>query len=191
MINRVLEFWFGDPDCETYGKSRPEWFQKNTEFDRKIRENFLGFYHEVALEQIKPIPEKPLTYLALIIVLDQFSRNMFRETPQAFATDHLALKYAAEAIAQDYDKQLLPVQRWFVYLPFEHSENLDHQKSNLLLMSDLKDDPETCRAGVIEYAEKHFNIIDRFGRFPHRNHILGRANTPEEEIFLRQPGSSF
>ncbi|MBR8831460.1 MAG: hypothetical protein N5P05_000946 [Chroococcopsis gigantea SAG 12.99] len=191
MIEEVLDFWFGNALSEIHGKSRPEWFRKNPGFDREIKERFLNFYQQVAAEKIKPIPENPLEYLALIIVLDQFPRNMFREQPQAFATDNLALKYASEAIAQGLDKQLLPVQRWFIYLPFEHSENLPDQTRNLALMYGLKDDEETKRAGVIEYAERHMEVIRRFGRFPHRNHILGRPSTREEEIFLTQPNSSF
>jgi uncharacterized protein (DUF924 family) len=116
---------------------------------------------------------------------------MFRGQPQAFATDPQALGYAEYTVTQGYDRFLLPVQRWFVYLPFEHSENLTDQHRCIELMSSLKDDPETQQTKALEYAYRHCEIIQRFGRFPHRNEILGRPSTPEEIEFLKQPGSSF
>jgi uncharacterized protein (DUF924 family) len=114
---------------------------------------------------------------------------MFRGQPQVFATDPQALTYAQHTVAQGFDKELLPIQRGFVYLPFEHSENLAYQHQAIELFSTLKDYPE-CASGV-DYAHRHFKVIERFGRFPHRNEILGRETTPEEAEFLKQPGSSF
>ena len=114
---------------------------------------------------------------------------MFRGTPQAFATDWQALSAAQYAIAQGYDRELLPVQRWFIYLPFEHSENLDHQNQSVSLFEQLSDDPDS--ADTIQYAIRHRKVILRFGRFPHRNAILGRVSTAQEEEFLQEPGSSF
>jgi uncharacterized protein (DUF924 family) len=131
----------------------------------------------------------PQSCLALILLLDQFPRHMFRGTPQAFATDWQALSAAQYAIAQGYDRELLPVQRWFIYLPFEHSENLDHQNQSVSLFEQLSDDPDS--ADTIQYAIRHRKVILRFGRFPHRNAILGRVSTAQEEEFLQQPGSSF
>jgi uncharacterized protein (DUF924 family) len=131
----------------------------------------------------------PETCLALILLLDQFPRNMFRNTPEAFATDWEALSAAQHAVAQGYDRELLPVQCWFIYLPFEHSENLEHQRKCIKLFQQLSHDPES--ASAIKYAFQHKEIIARFGRFPHRNQILGRISTPEEEEFLQQEGSLF
>jgi DNA phosphorothioation-dependent restriction protein DptG len=114
---------------------------------------------------------------------------MFRDTPQAFATDWEALSLAKQAINNGYDRQLLAVQRWFIYLPFEHSENPDDQRKCIKLFQQLSHDPDSAEA--IASAFRHKEIIARFGRFPHRNAILGRISTPEEEEFLEEPGSSF
>jgi uncharacterized protein (DUF924 family) len=114
---------------------------------------------------------------------------LFRNTPKSFATDTKALKIALMAISKGFDEFLLPVQRWFMYLPLEHSENLDHQTQCVNLFLSLKDDSESVLA--IESAQKHYEIIERFGRFPHRNMILNRFSTPEELQFLEQPNSSF
>ena len=114
---------------------------------------------------------------------------MFRGTPEAFATDWEALSAAQHAVAQGYDQKLLPVQRWFIYLPFEHSENLDDRRLAVQLFSQLSDHPDS--ASCIEYAIRHMEVIERFGRFPHRNPILGRVSNPEENEFLEHSGSSF
>jgi uncharacterized protein (DUF924 family) len=123
------------------------------------------------------------------VLLDQFPRNMFRGTPRAFAADPLALDTARYAVEQGYDKVLLPVERLFAYLPFEHSESLADQLRACELIKPLESFPETDDA--YRYALAHLDVIQRFGRFPHRNAILGRASTPEEIEFLQQPGSSF
>ncbi|MEC4983463.1 MAG: DUF924 family protein [Oscillatoria sp. PMC 1068.18] len=186
---KILEFWFGKPGTESYGKQRQEWFVKKDEFDREVRSRFLDTYHQAAAGELDEWKNNPESCLALIIIFDQFSRNMFRGQPQAFATDEKALDLAKYAVSQNYDKELLPVQRWFIYLPFEHSENLADQEKCLELFSSLKSDPES--ASSIDYAERHYQIIQKFGRFPHRNSILGRESTPEEIKFLQEPGSSF
>lgn len=185
----ILQFWFGSLEQPNYGKQRKEWFIKNPEFDHEVRAKFLEIYEQAATGNLDHWKESPLSCLALIILLDQFPRNMFREQPKAFATDEKALNLAKYAIAQGFDRQLLPVQRWFIYLPFEHSENLADHHLNIQLFSTLKDDPDS--ASTIDYAYRHLEIIERFGRFPHRNIILGRSTTLEEEEFLSQPGSSF
>lgn len=185
----ILEFWFGHPDEPSYGKPRQVWFSKKTEFDREMETKFLTDYSKAAAGYLDDWLESPETCLALILLLDQFPRNIFRDTPKAFATDWEALSAAQHAIAQGYDRQLLPVQRWFIYLPFEHSEDLAHQRYCVKLFEKLSHDPDS--ANPIEYAWQHMQIIERFGRFPHRNRIFGRTSTPEEEEFLKQPGSSF
>jgi uncharacterized protein (DUF924 family) len=189
QANQILDFWFGKPDEADYGKPRKVWFTKNPEFDQEVRSRFLIDYQQAAAGHLDDWKASPLGCLALIILLDQFPRNMFRGQPQAFATDPQSLAYAHHTVTQGFDKELLPIQRCFVYLPFEHSENLAHQRQAIELFSTLKDYPE-CASGV-DYAHRHLKVIERFGRFPHRNEILGRETTPEEAEFLKQPGSSF
>jgi uncharacterized protein (DUF924 family) len=189
QANQILDFWFGKPDEADYGKPRKVWFTKNPEFDQEVRSRFLIDYQQAAAGHLDDWKASPLGCLALIILLDQFPRNMFRGQPQAFATDPQSLAYAHHTVTQGFDKELLPIQRCFVYLPFEHSENLAHQRQAIELFSTLKDYPE-CASGV-DYAHRHFKVIERFGRFPHRNEILGRETTLEEAEFLKQPGSSF
>ena len=185
----ILDFWFGKPDEEEYGKPRKVWFIKNPDFDKEVRSRFLSDYQKAAAGELDDWKNSPLSCLALILLLDQFSRNMFRGQSQAFATDSQALAAAKHAVERGFDKELLPIQRWFIYMPFEHSENLNDQHQCVELFSKLKDYPE-CVSGV-DYAHRHLNVIKRFGRFPHRNKILNREITPEEMEFLKQPGSSF
>ena len=191
MLNakEILEFWFGKPDEPDYGKPRKVWFSKDLEFDQEVRSRFLSDYQLAATGQLDDWKTSPSGCLALIILLDQFPRNMFRGQPQAFATDSQALAYAKYAVGRGFDKQLLPIQRQFIYLPFEHSENLADQYQCVELFSTLKNYPD-CVSGV-DYAYRHLQVIERFGRFPHRNEILGRETTPEEAEFLKQRGSSF
>jgi uncharacterized protein (DUF924 family) len=189
QVQEILEFWFGKPDDLDYGKSRKVWFTKNPEFDREVRSRFLPVYQQAAAGELDDWKASPQGCLALIILLDQFPRNMFRGQSQAFATDPQALVYAKHAVTNGFDRELLPIQRQFIYLPFEHSENLTDQHQCIKLFSTLQDYPE-CISGV-DYAHRHFQVIERFGRFPHRNEILGRETTPEEAEFLQQPGSSF
>jgi len=183
----VLLFWFGAP--AERGKRHKRWFEKSEAFDREVRERFLPLYEAGFEGELSGWKAEPRDCLALIVLLDQFPRNMFRGTPRAFAADPLALDTARYAVAQGYDKVLLPVERLFVYLPFEHSEALADQVRSCELTKPLEAFEET--AGVYRYALAHRDVIQRFGRFPHRNAILGRASTPEETEFLQQPGSSF
>ncbi|MCA1993504.1 MAG: DUF924 domain-containing protein [Coleofasciculus sp. S288] len=187
--DEILEFWFGKPDDAEYGKRRKVWFTKNPDFDQDVRSRFLNDYQQAVVGQLDDWKATPQGCLALIILLDQFPRNMFRGQPQAFASDSQALAYAQHAVNQGFDQELLPIQRWFIYMPFEHSENLNDQRQCVELFSTLKEYPE-CTSGV-DYAYRHLRVIERFGRFPHRNEILGRETTPEEAEFLKQPGSSF
>jgi uncharacterized protein (DUF924 family) len=189
QAKEILEFWFGTPNDADYGQQRKIWFTKNPEFDEEVRSLFTLQYQQAAAGQLDNWKTTPQSCLALIILLDQFPRHMFRGKPQAFATDTQALAYAQYAVAQGFDQELLPLQRWFIYLPFEHSENLEHQNHCVQLYQQWSDDQNMSEG--LTYAIRHLKVIERFGRFPHRNQILGRENTPEEAEFLKQPGSSF
>lgn len=180
----VLSFWFG----KTL-EMRKEWFVKNPDFDAEVRSRFLNTYEQAASNQLDAWSDSPASCLALVIVLDQFPRNIFRGTPRSFATDPKALEIAKRAIAQQFDRAIPPVQRFFFYLPLEHSENLDDQNESVRLYEQFRDSPEL--QDVYDYAVRHRDVIKQFGRFPHRNQILDRVSTPEETEFLKQPGSSF
>ena len=183
----VLPFWFGA--APERGKAHKRWFVKDQAFDREVRERFLALYEDAAAGKLAHLKEALDGCLALIVVLDQFPRNMFRGTARAFATDPLALDAARCAVDRGFDRSLLPVERLFVYLPFEHSEVLADQERSCELTQALDAYPETN--DVYRYALRHRDIVRRFGRFPHRNAILGRESTPEELAFLKGPGSSF
>lgn len=180
----VLSFWFGDKL-----EMRNVWFVKNSDFDAEVRSRFLPLYEQTASDQLDRWVDSPESCLALIIVLDQFPRNLFRGTARSFATDAKALKIAKSAIAQQFDRQVPPVQRFFFYLPLEHSENLDDQNESVRLYEQFRDNSDLKE--TYDYALRHQVVIERFGRFPHRNQILDRPSTPEEIEFLKQPGSSF
>lgn len=185
--DEVLRFWFGGADER--GKRRKAWFEKSAAFDREIRDRFVPLYEAAAAGERDGWKSRPYECLALIVLLDQLPRNMFRGTPRAFAADAFALQAARHAVAQGWDREFLPVERLFAYLPFEHSESLGDQERACELTRPLEGFAETFDA--YRYAVAHRDIIQRFGRFPHRNAILGRASTPEEAEFLKQPGSSF
>jgi uncharacterized protein (DUF924 family) len=183
----VLEFWFGPPEIR--GKARAEWFRKDEKFDAEIRRRFLALHAAAALGELERWRSEPRSMLALVIVLDQFSRNLYRGDARAFAQDGHAAACARESIARGDESGLLPVERQFLYLPFEHSEDLADQDRAVELMQGLEAFEET--RGLTQWAERHRVIVRRFGRFPHRNDVLGRASTAEEAEFLKQPGSSF
>lgn len=185
----VLEFWFGPPGSPEFGRNRSCWFTKSAEFDATLRARFLATHEAAAAGALDVWAARPLSGLALVVTLDQFPRNMFRGTPRAFATDGEALEAARSLVARRFDDCLLPVQRVFAYLPFEHAEDLGAQRESLRLYERLAADP-TC-VSTLGYAMRHYAIVERFGRFPHRNAILGRASTPEEIEFLTGAGSSF
>ena len=188
-MNEVLDFWFGRSHSPEFGKVQNKWFKKDADFDAEIVTNFLPQYELAVSGQLDSWQDSPENCLALIILVDQFPRNMFRGTPQTFATDNKALAAAQHAVNNNFDRALLQVQKWFIYLPFEHSENLEHQQKSVELFRQLSGEPDSD--SVIDFAMRHFKIIERFGRFPHRNQILGRETTPEEAEFLKQPGSGF
>lgn len=191
-VESILTFWFGDPDNpdSEYGRQRKIWFRKDPKFDQIIRDRFSSTYQDAAQGQLQHWQAEPHSCLALILLLDQFPRNMFRGTAQAFATDEQALATAQFAIAQGYDQPLHPVERIFVYIPLEHSESLEHQTEVVQLFQRLAA-TEPKLQSTLDYTIRHRDIITRFGRFPHRNAILGRETTLEEAKFLQQPGSSF
>ncbi|MEM9513140.1 MAG: DUF924 family protein [Cyanobacteria bacterium P01_E01_bin.48] len=188
-VEAVLTFWFGEPTPPEYGKSRKIWFAKDTAFDRQCSDRFLALHEKLATGLAHDWKVETRSCLAAIVVLDQFSRNMFRNSARAFATDALALELANYAINRGFDLELLTVERWFMYLPFEHSENLSDQDRAVELFQQLAGDPDSDR--TLDYAIRHRDVIRRFGRFPHRNTMLGRETTPEEARFLQQPGSQF
>jgi len=172
----VLRFWFDEHPAD--------WFVKRDAFDEEVRAAFLSVYEEAAAGRLVAWRETPRACLALVIVLDQFPRNMFRGTARAFATDAQAREAARVIREQRWDGTMTESERLFAYLPFEHSESIEDQDLSCALMKDF--DPR-----LRDYAERHRDIIRRFGRFPHRNGILGRQSTPAEIEFLAQPGSGF
>lgn len=179
----VLDFWFGDEPA-----ARPAWFRKDPAFDAQIRSRF-GRLIEAALGGAR-FGEAPAEHLAALLVLDQFTRNVFRDTPRAFAGDAAALDLAL-GLCERGDDRVLPLwQRAFAYLPFEHAEDLAMQDRAVAAFEALAaEQPEA--ASMLDYAHRHRDVIRRFGRFPHRNAILGRESTAEELAFLAQPGSRF
>ena len=183
--DEILDFWFGPaPHAE-----RDVWFRKDAAFDIEIRSRF-GTAMEAALAgEFADWTATPRGALARVLLLDQFTRNAFRDTPRAFAGDALALATAKATVDAGRDRTLDRYERWFLYMPFEHSEELAVQERAIALFRALAE--ETGEPGNLQWAEKHAAVIRRFGRFPHRNAILGRASTPEELVFLREPGSRF
>jgi uncharacterized protein (DUF924 family) len=172
----VLEFWFD---------THPEdWFVKRAAFDEEIRARFLALHESAAAGSLAAWRGDSRACLALVILLDQFPRNMFRDTARAFATDPQARDAARVILERGWDQAMKESERLFAYLPFEHSESIDDQELSCALMKDF--DPK-----LRDYAERHRDIIRRFGRFPHRNDILGRESTAAEIEFLKVPGSRF
>jgi len=185
----VLDFWFGAPDSAEYGQPRKCWFEKNPVFDEEIRTRFSDTLTAAAGGRLADW-ENAAGSLALIIVLDQFPRNLFRNDTRAFATDALALSHAQRVVEQGWDARLTPLQRVFAYLPYEHSEDLAMQDRAVNLFAVLTQ-AYASFDGYLDYAERHREVIRRFGRFPHRNASLGRASTAMESDYLSQPGAGF
>jgi uncharacterized protein (DUF924 family) len=176
--DEVLRFWFTE-------LSRQQWFAGGAQLDEQVLSRFLDVYRMVAAVPEDILLADARTALAAVIVLDQFSRNMFRSTPRAFANDAKALSITQKALAKGFAGALSSEEQLFLYLPFEHQENVDAQARSVELISALGD-PE-----LTKFAQAHKDVIDRFGRFPHRNGILGRTSTAEELEFLKGQGSSF
>ena len=176
-VSDVLDFWFLEIP-------KADWFRRNDALDIVIRKRFHSL-HDMLMSGDLPDGAGERETLAMIIVFDQFSRNMFRGTAKAFATDGLALQLSRAMVDGGIDTGLSKNERLFVYLPLEHSEDLADQQRSVTLFQALEDDE------LLKYAVAHHDVIARFGRFPHRNDILGRRSTPEEIEFLKQPGSAF
>lgn len=184
----VLHFWFGAPGSPERGTARALWFRKSAETDAAIRTRF-GTDVAAALAGDRDAwADTPQSAVALILLLDQFTRNIHRDTPLAFGGDAQALALARKLVDARHDRTLGPYERWFVYLPFEHAESIAAQEESVRLYTTLAEDgwPD-----ALPWARKHHEIVARFGRFPHRNEILGRVSTPEEVEFLKRPGSRF
>ena len=187
--HEVLDFWFGSPRADASVAIDPRWFGKDPAFDAQIRDRFGGLIDDACAGRLVAWADAPDSALASLIVLDQFTRNAARDTPKAFAGDDRALALARRIVSAGWDLGYGAVQRWFCYLPFEHSEVLADQDESLRLFGALRDDP--VAGGAYEWAVRHHEVIRRFGRFPHRNAILGRVSTDAERAFLAQPGSRF
>jgi uncharacterized protein (DUF924 family) len=187
----VLDFWFGAPGSPEAGQPRREWFVKQDEFDDIVRARFGATIDQALAGGLREWDAQgPQGLLARILVLDQFTRNAHRNTPTSFAGDALALAAAVSLVDSGADRQQPPLQRAFAYMPFEHAEDAYMQERAVELFGVLAADHPGFDE-MLDYAHRHRGVIARFGRFPHRNEILGRASTPEELEFLRQPGSRF
>ncbi|MBX3651428.1 MAG: DUF924 domain-containing protein [Burkholderiales bacterium] len=196
-IEDILTFWFGrgSGNGTTAEAQKKLWWAKDAVVDAEIRERYGALVAAAAGGAHREWARGPRGRLALILLFDQFPRNIYRDTPQAFAHDGLALRLALDGIVAGADRELRAIERVFFYLPLEHSESVDMQERSVALFTALAAGvPEADRgtfAGFVDYAVRHRDIVHRFGRFPHRNRILGRESTAEEIAFLEQPGSSF
>ena len=187
----ILEFWF--PADQT--RANQLWWGKQAQLDAEIRERFGTTLTAAKAGQLDAWAEHARGRLALIITLDQLSRNVYRDDPEAYASDERARALTREGLERGHDRELAPIERVFFYLPLEHSESLADQERCVALFRQLVDDVDPTQreryAGFLDYAVRHRDIVARFGRFPHRNALLGRTSSPEELEFLTQPGSSF
>ena len=188
----VLDFWFGDVGSDDYGAERKEWFTKSDDFDETIRSRFGADVRRAIDGEFDhwahdSAPNRQT--LALIVLLDQFPRNIYRNSGDMYAGDAKALAAAQAMVAAGRDVSLQPIERVFCYLPYEHSEDLGVQEESLRLFAQLVG--QSAGGNFLQYAKAHHVIVERFGRFPHRNELLGRESTEQEITFLKEPGSSF
>lgn len=193
----LLEWWFGTLESpnDIAADRGKLWFGKRDSQDREARERFGDWVEQALAGGLTDWAQRPEGWLALVLLLDQLPRMIFRDTPQSFSGDLRAQALVAQGIAADFDRQLRPIQRVFIYLVFEHCENLAVQNEAVSrFIALVAEQPEADRAVFadnLDYAERHQKVIARFGRFPHRNGVLGRASTAEEIEFLSGPGSRF
>jgi len=193
----LLDWWFGTSGSaqEVAAQKGKLWFGKRDSQDLEARERFGEWVEQALAGGLTDWAQRPEGWLALVLLLDQLPRMIFRDSPKAFSGDLRAQKLVAQGIAADFDRQLQPIQRVFIYLVFEHCENLAVQNEAVSRFIDLvAEQPEGERAVFadnLDYAERHRKVIARFGRFPHRNAVLGRESTAEELEFLAGPGSRF
>jgi uncharacterized protein (DUF924 family) len=183
--DRVLTFWFGPDEAPTRRDFKPWWFQTSDALDAAMIALFTKATGDAIAGRLDSLLDTPRGALTLVLLLDQFPRNIWRGRDKAFSGDAKARAVAKAIITKGYDRDYAPVERIFCYLPFEHSEDLVDQERSLALFERLE------MKEVHDYAVRHYDIIARFGRFPHRNEALGRETTEEEARFLEQPGSSF
>jgi uncharacterized protein (DUF924 family) len=192
MFDDVIAFWFGSDPDPTEAMMR-RWFRRDDAFDAQIRERFGALHAEAAAGGLHDWLATSRGTLALVLVLDQFSRNLYRDDPRAFANDGRALAIANDLWFSGRARELTATQRIFVLMPFQHSEDITIQRTGVAEYEKLAAEPgaPALMKMTLDYARKHQEIIERFGRFPHRNEVLGRESTPEERAFLEQPGSRF
>jgi len=190
----ILHFWFGD-DKNTPLQNAEMWWKQDNDLDAQIKETFEESLKEALEAKLESWRKTPHGCLAYIILLDQFSRNMYRNTPQAFKQDVLALAASLSGQRNNFDRELSIVERWFFYMPMMHSEDLDMQRRCVEVYEQLLEEtPEKLKKtveGALDYAVRHMKVIERFGRFPHRNKILGRKSSDEEEAFLKSDEAPF
>ena len=182
----LLDFWFGPPGSPERGRDRAEWWEVDSAFDAELRRRFLPLHEAAAAGALDGWTATPEGALALVVALDQLPRNMFRGSPCAYAADAKAREVAKAALARGDDRGFPFEMAKFFYLPLMHSEELEDQRRCLALC-----EARPGGAEAADFARRHLEIVARFGRFPHRNAILGRPSTAEEVEFLKQPGSSF
>jgi len=192
----VLDFWFGPGDDDTViARNAARWWRADAGFDAQIRTRFGALRDRAIAGELDDWKQTPHGRLALIVLVDQFSRNLFRGDARAFAHDAHARVWTHEMLAAGEDPELRPIERVFCYLPLEHSEDRADQERSVELFTALRDSAPTASrdvfAGYLEYARRHRDVIARFGRFPHRNAALGRVSTREEITYLAEPGSVF
>ena len=193
----VLAFWFGAPGsaAEIAGRQGKLWFGKSPANDQAVIDRFATTLTAATADHLDHWTYTPRGRLALVIVLDQFPHHVYRDRPQAFATDPQSPALSLAALESGEDRQLTPIERVFLYLPLEHAESLAMQERSVSLYEQLAHeataDERALFDNFLDYARKHRDVVARFGRFPHRNTILGRTSTPDEIEFLKQPGSRF
>ena len=181
----LLDFWFGPPGDPDREKHREIWFKSTTEFDDALRQKFLADYEAAAAGELESWETTPEGTLALLLLLDQVPRNIFRGMPCTYATDVAARAVADRALARGFDQMIVPAWRLFFYMPFHHSEDLSDQRRAVALSATLQRNRD--RGGSLRrYGRSYVEVIERFGRFPHRNAILGRQSTPEEIAFMAE-----
>ncbi|MFW6057928.1 MAG: DUF924 family protein, partial [Persicimonas sp.] len=187
----VLDFWFGSDDEPPEAERQKRWFIKDADFDERIRTNFGQALEQAIRGEYDQWAQTPRGRLALVILLDQFSRNIFRASPRAWSQDLLAQKLTLDGLEAGVDEELSPIERGFFYLPLEHAEDLHLQELSVEKFREIaKQNPtDEFVAGMLDYALRHHEIIERFGRFPHRNEVISRPTTTEEATFLEQPNS--
>jgi len=193
----VLDFWFGKLD--SFGRASPEqrkkWFQKNPQFDEEIKSLFISTYHQAMEGEFQSWLDQPRSRLAYVLILDQFSRNMFRGKPEMFSADPITMDIVHSGLRSAMDEKLFLDGRVFFYMPLMHSEKIRDQEECIRRFEELREElPMEIHSHVdsnLEFAMKHWEVINRFSRFPHRNEILCRQSTPEELQFLKSPGSRF